>query len=204
MRLHLFYAAAFFSFVAHAQTDLLQGKERRLNLGFLVFIPDYEIEFSEQPYESGGYRFIELLGGGLRFTSEFMLNSSFSLRFEPGAVINRPFNVPGTYKIKGRLSEIQAPLLLKFKPLKGKRINPYLIAGYLANYKFSDYSSDYFKRRMDSAEFGLGVDFKLKKGSIGAGIRLNEQISSDQLREYSQLGIMRTRSIMLCLNFDNR
>ena len=94
--------------------------------------------------------------------------------------------------------------LLKFKLLNGKQVNPYLIGGYLANFKFTEYSTTLFDRRMDSAEFGFGVDFKLKKGTIGAGVRLNEQISSDQIREYSPFGIAKTRSMMLCLSFDNR
>jgi len=203
-RFSLLFAATFFTSVAFGQLNNLLVKERRFNLGLLIFIPDYEIAFSEQTQSLDGYRFNELLGGGLRFTSELKIVNSFSLRFEPGVVINRPFPVPGTYNGKGTLTELQVPLLLKFRPLKGKQISPYLIGGYLANYKFSEYSTALFDRRMDSAEFGLGVDFKLKKGTFGAGIRLNEQISSDQLREYPSFGILKKKSMMLCLSFDNR
>lgn len=204
-KLYLFFiATVFFPFVAQAQIDFLKGRERSLNLGILIFIPDYEIEFSKQPFNSDGYKFTELLGGGLRFTSEFKLSNRFSLRFEPGAVINRPFPLPGTYKGNGRLTEIQAPFLLKFYPLNDKKINPYLIGGYLANYKFSEYSTTLFLRRRDSVEFGLGVNYKLNRGTVGIGIRLNEQISIDQIKDYASYGIMETRSLMICLSFDNK
>jgi len=204
-RFCLIFVAVFSTSITRGQLDSLVAKERKLVFGFLNFVSAYEIKFSKQTEASSGFRFAEPLRGiGLRFTSEFKLSNSVSIRFEPGFVANRPTPVPPTYKSEGALSELQAPLLLKFSPIKRGKIIPYLVGGYLANYKLYEYFSDWsllFDRRMDSAEFGLGVDFKLKKSSISVGARINEQISSDQLTELPTLGAVKTRSLMIYINF---
>lgn len=206
MRASIFLFLLLNAVILFGQEQQTESNKSPVNLGLMFFLYDYkspsnDIKFFEKGFGSQ----YDLAPVGLRFTSELKLINTLSLRFEPGVILHRPL-YPNA-NIWEDNPEIQAPLLLKFSPLKSGSLNPYLIGGYLESFKFKKDSAELYNKRMGSFEFGIGTDLELKKSTIGFGIRFNSQISSDQISgsfyERSTQGV-KSNSIMICLSFDNR
>ena len=188
MRVPSILLALISPFILFGQSDQTRSLEPPINLGLLFFVSDLE----RFPDNSRGPRDFLDFYFGLRFTSEYRFRRGISIRVEPGVVQSKYF-----YRGDNNV-EIEVPILIKYAPLRRSRFNPYIIGGYLANYKFQGKLIDIDAvRRKDFFEYGIGIDLKLKKSTIGFGLRYNSEI----LMRREEL---KANSFMLFLSFDNR
>lgn len=195
-----------FTILLSAQTDSINSNKPSINLGLMFFAYDHKIESSVKYLIEGYGSNIGLVPRGLRFTSELKLAKGISLRFEPGVVIEKPIYVQGM-AFTTEATDIQVPLLAKLNLFKQMMFNPYLVGGYVANYRFSRGLSGRNRGRTDAIEYGIGVDYKLSKSSLGIGVRMNVPIYSDVFRSTSPESFfdeIKVSMLMLCLTIDNK
>lgn len=195
-----------YTILLSAQTDSISPNKPSINLGLMFFAYDHKIESSVKYLIKGYDSNIGLVPRGLRFTSELKLAKEISLRLEPGVVIERPIYVQGM-AFTSKATDIQVPLLFKLNPFKQILFKPYLIGGYVANYRFSRGLSGRNRGGNDAIEYGIGVDYKLSKSSLGIGVRMNVPIYSDIFRSTSPESFfdeLKVSMLMICLTLDNK
>lgn len=133
---------------------------------------NFGVLFGYDPLSSHAHIWIE--GFNARLLVERNLLERLDIRIEPGIIFEKPLldttdTTSSTEKQSS--SEVQIPLLLKYRSNRAGNVNPFIVGGYQPSYRFEN------QKLIHYVEVGFGFDFYLRKSKAALHMRLNKNIS---------------------------
>ena len=124
-------------------------------------------------------------GLNIRFTVERNLAERLDLRLEPGII----FEKEPSDKNKQSFTELQLPLLLKYRSNRVSNVNPFVLGGYYPAYRLYDARASKKNLVVHYIEAGFGFDFYLRKSKAALHMRLVKDLSKTNLEVLNTSGI---------------
>jgi hypothetical protein len=124
-------------------------------------------------------------GLNIRFTVERNLVERLDLRLEPGII----FEKEPSDKNKQSFTELQLPLLLKYRSNRASNVNPFVLGGYHPAYRLYDALTAEKNLVVHYVEAGFGFDFYLRKSKAALHLRLVKDLSKPSLEVINTSGI---------------
>jgi hypothetical protein len=124
-------------------------------------------------------------GLNIRFTVERNLVERLDLRLEPGII----FEKEPSDKNKQSFTELQLPLLLKYRSNRASNVNPFVLGGYHPAYRLHDTRTAEKNLVVHYVEAGFGFDFYLRKSKAALHLRLVKDLSKPSLDVINTSGI---------------
>ena len=122
----------------------------------------------------------------IRFTVERNLAERLDLRLEPGIIFEKEHS---SMSLKQSFTELQLPLLLKYRSNRASNVNPFVLGGYHPAYRLHDARATQQNLVVHYVEAGFGFDFYLRKSKAALHMRLVKDLSKPSLKIINTSGI---------------
>jgi hypothetical protein len=119
---------------------------------------NFGVLFGYYPESSHAHNWVD--GFNVRLMVERNVLELLDFRIEPGIILEKQSS-----------SEIQIPLLLKYRSNRVGNVNPFILGGYQPSYRFDN------QKLLHYVEMGFGFDFYLRKSKAALHLRVNKNIS---------------------------